>query len=74
MKQTLIIAVLSLVIFGSCKKDQAISAFNGLYMEASPIAGRSQLNFVNNKIVIKTETASSYKDTFYYSFTEAQPK
>jgi hypothetical protein len=68
MKQTLVIAALFFFIFSSCKKDKAISAFHGLYIEASPIAGRSQLNFINSKMVIKTETGSSYKDSFYYSF------
>jgi hypothetical protein len=51
------------------QKRETTSAFHGLYIEGSPIAGRSQLNFINSKIVIKTETGSSYKDTFYYSFT-----
>jgi len=69
MKQTFVVTALLFLIFSSCKKDKTISAFHGLYIEASPIPGRSQLNFINNKIVIKTETGSSYKDTFYYSFS-----
>ncbi len=69
MKQTLVITALFFLIFSSCKKDKTISAFHGLYIEASPIAGRSQLNFINSKMVIKTETGSSTKDSFYYSFT-----
>jgi hypothetical protein len=69
MKHTLVITALFFLIFSSCKKDMAPSTLHGLYIEASPIAGRSQLNFINSKIVIKTETGSSYIDTFYYSFT-----
>ena len=69
MKQIFVITILSFLMFSSCKKDKARSAFRGLYIEATPIAGLSQLNFINNKIVIKTETGSSYKDTFYYSFS-----
>lgn len=69
MKQLFVIAVLFFFIFSSCKKDKTPSDFHGLYIEASPIAGRSQLNFINSKLVIKTEPGSSYKDTFYYSFT-----
>lgn len=69
MKQTLVITVLFFLIFSSCKKDMTTSTLHGLYIEASPIAGRSQLNFINGKMVIKTETGSSYKDTFYYSFS-----
>ena len=69
MKRILVITALFFLIFSSCKKDRITGAFHGLYIEVSPIAGRSQLNFINSKIVIKTETGSSYKDTFYYSFT-----
>lgn len=69
MKQKLVIAALFILIFSSCKKDKTTSGFYGLYIENSPIAGRSQLNFINSKTVIKTETGSTYKDTFYYSFS-----
>jgi len=68
MKQTLVIIALFFLIFSSCKKEKT-SVFHGLYIEASPIAGRSQLNFINSNLVIKTETGSSTKDSFYYSFT-----
>ncbi|HXS58334.1 MAG TPA: hypothetical protein VN726_19520 [Hanamia sp.] len=69
MKQIFLITGLFFLIFSSCKKEATTNAFHGLYIEVSPIAGRSQLNFINSKIVIKTETGSSYKDTFYYSFS-----
>jgi len=68
MKRIFLVIAVFLLIFSSCKKEETISTLNGLYTEASPFAGRSQLNFINSKIVIKTETGSSYKDTFYYSF------
>lgn len=69
MKQIFLITALFFLIFSSCKKDITTSTFHGLYIETSPISGRSQLNFINSKMVIKTETGSSYKDSFYYSFT-----
>jgi hypothetical protein len=70
-----IFVIIALFLIFSCKKDRTSSAFpHGLFAEASPVAGRSQLNFINSKIVIKTETGSKYKDTFYYSFTADSSK
>ena len=69
MKQILVITALFFLLFSSCKKDITKSGLHGLYIEVSPIANRSQLNFISSKIVIKTESGSSYKDTFSYSFT-----
>jgi|SRR6185437_2125473 len=67
MKRIFVSTAVFLLILSSCKKDSALSTLHGLYIEASPYSGRSQLNFINSKIVIKTEKGSSYKDTFYYS-------
>jgi hypothetical protein len=68
MKLTLIFLGFFL-IFSSCKKEAINSPFKGLYTEDSPVSGRTQLNFINNNLLVKTEIGSSYKDTFYYSFS-----
>lgn len=38
----------------------------GIYLETSPVSGRSQLNFINGNTVIKSESNSSSEDEFYY--------
>ena len=68
MRQMFFIPALFLFAFASCKKNlNGIS--ENLYTESSPVAGRSQLNFINHNLVIKSETGSSYKDTFSYSIS-----
>jgi len=57
------------LLFASCKKDTNKISVNGLYSENSPVAGRSQLNFISSSLVIKSETGSNYKDTFSYSIS-----
>ena len=56
----------------ACNKNSSTSTVSGLYIENSPINGRSQLNFINGNLVIKTETGSNYADTFRYSITTAK--
>jgi len=53
----------------SCKKNTSTSSFDGIYLENSPVNGRSQLNFLSSSLVVKSEQGSSYADTFKYSFT-----
>lgn len=69
MRQILILLSLSTIIFVSCKKDTTNDFPHGLFIENNPVSGRSQLNFINNHLVVKSETGSSYKDTFIYSFS-----
>ena len=66
-KISVLVALLCLVV--SCKKDSA-SNVHGLYTES--VAGRSQLNFISSNVLIRTETGSGYKDTFYYSFSNGK--
>jgi len=53
----------------SCKKNTSTTSFDGIYLENSPVNGRSQLNFLSSSLVVKSEQGSSYADTFKYSFT-----
>lgn len=62
---TLIFGLLVLPIV-SCKKDTNKISVSGVYIESSPVAGRSQLNFIKNNLVIKSETGSSFRDSFMY--------
>lgn len=64
MKQLLkVIFIIS--FFAACKKNIS-SSIRGLYIEESPVNGRSQLNFINWNLVIKSERGSNYADTFKY--------
>lgn len=65
MKQFLI-ALIIISSFSSCKKDNS-NSIRGLYIENSPVSGRSRLNFINGSLVIKSESGSNYADTFRYS-------
>ena len=68
MKHTLTIIGLILLYSFSCTKINSICISNGFYIENIPIVGRSQLNFINNNRVIKSETGSNFRDTFRYTF------
>jgi hypothetical protein len=69
MKQVVAIVGLLFLSMLSCKKDSSSDALSGLYTEESPVAGRSQLRFISDKMVIKSEAGSNFKDTFTYSIT-----
>lgn len=60
--------ILILAIFNSCEKDEEINSqtLSGIYMETSPVNGRSQLNFIDENTVIKTEIESSTEDEYIY--------
>ena len=68
MKQILLVGLFVISII-SCKKNNSTTSFDGLYIENSPVNGRSQLNFLSSSLVVKSEPGSSYADTFKYSFT-----
>jgi hypothetical protein len=67
--QILFISGLLILSFSACRKDRNGISVKGLYTEISPVAGRSQLNFINSHIVIKSETGSRYQDIFRYSIS-----
>lgn len=51
------------------QKNNPSPSFDGVYIENSPVIGRSQLNFLNSSLVVKNEFGNSNTDTFTYSFT-----
>ncbi len=66
----IVLSGLLVAICLSCKKNAGSTiSLNGVYNESSPFSGRSQLNFTSNNLVIKSESGSIYKDTFYYSIS-----
>ena len=69
MRQMFLIPGLFLLSFAACKKDTSAISVSGVYTENSPVAGRSQLNFISSNLVIKSETASTFKDTFNYAIS-----
>jgi hypothetical protein len=73
MKHALTVIIFSIACLISCKKNSEFVP-NGLYTENSPFAGRSQLNFINNNTVIKTEAGSNYSDTYNYIISEGKIK
>ena len=63
---TLVIFVFTLTLL-SCKKDNNSITLSGNYTENTPFIGRSQLNFISNNLVVKSESGSNYRDTFSFS-------
>lgn len=57
-----------LVWMVSCNNDEEITTQNltGIYTETLPLIGRSQLNFINDNTVIKTESGITFEDEFTY--------
>ena len=39
---------------------------SGIYSETAPVSGRSELNFINENTVIKSEPENSIEDKFTY--------
>ena len=73
MKHAFTVIIFLIAGLISCKKNLGFVP-SGLYTETSPFAGRSQLNFINNNTVIKTETGSNYSDTYNYVISEGKIK
>ena len=69
MRQIFFIPALSLLFLVACRKDTNSISVSGLYTESSPVVGRSQLNFISDNLVVKSETGSNYKDTFSFSIS-----
>ena len=68
MKQLLLVGLFA-ISFTACKKNNSTTSFEGMYIENTPVSGRSQLNFLSGSLVVKSEPGSSSADTFKYSFT-----
>ncbi len=68
MQKVLLIGFLAIISISSCKKGASSSAsLSGKYTEYSPMSGETQLEFIPGNIMIKTETGSAYRDSFYYT-------
>jgi hypothetical protein len=65
-----LLALLPILLFATCKKDNSPVVVHGLYTENSPVSGRSQLKFINGSLVIKSETGSAFADTFKYTIKQ----
>jgi|GEM_PF-925628 len=68
LNKTLLTALVVLLL-ASCEKERNQVSVSGLYTENAPVAGRSQLNFINKSLVVRSETGSSFRDTFIYSIS-----
>lgn len=68
LNKTLLTALVVLLL-ASCEKERNQVSVSGLYTENAPVAGRSQLNFINKSLVVRSETGSSFRDTFSYSIS-----
>lgn len=71
MKKTLIAGLLA-ILFTSCKKNNSMPLFEGLYIEVSPISGASHMNFINGSLVVFSVPGTSVADTFKYSFRSSK--
>jgi hypothetical protein len=69
MKKTFTLLAFPVLLLFSCKKNNTSVISKGLYIEITPAAGRSQLNFIGNNLVVRSEKGSSVNDTFSYVFS-----
>ncbi len=68
----ILIAGLFAIAFASCKKNNSMPLFEGLYIEVSPIKGASHMNFINGSLVVFSEPGTSVADTFKYSYRSSK--
>jgi hypothetical protein len=66
MRTFLFIGLTILVGLYSCSKDEHTIILSGKFNEISPVSGRSQPEFIWDQILIKSETGSTFSDTFKY--------
>jgi hypothetical protein len=64
-------ALLVILILFACQKKDG-PGLHGTYTEHSPVAGRSQLEFIGDGKLVKREPASSFCDTFAYSLNNGK--
>jgi len=75
MKKLFFIILAIIAILSSCNKNEKDFIIpNGLFKEKSPVENRSQLEFINGNLLIKTEIDSSIKDTFHYEIVNDKIK
>ena len=67
MRRTLLFLSLASIVVSSCNKSKDAMP-SGLYTEQSPVAARSQLDFISGNRVVMSE-ANGGHDTFTYILT-----
>jgi hypothetical protein len=70
MRQLLI--GLMIISLAACKKSSSSVTLVGVFTESTPVTGRSQLNFIEGNLVVKSEIGSNFKSTFKYSITQTK--
>jgi hypothetical protein len=70
MTRIALLLLLSLSLIG-CKKDYS-DELKGLYAEVSPVAGRTQLQFLAKGVLIKSEKGSNTQDVFRYKINNGK--
>lgn len=72
MDKKVLIGIIILIGMISCNSDDdnASKSLSGTYTETLPINGRSELNFVNENTVIKTESGSAFGNEFTYELID----
>lgn len=75
MKRLFFAGLTIFIILSSCNKNEDKSILpNGLFTEKSPIENRSQIEFINGNLMIKSEVGSSFRDTFNYEIFNSKIK
>jgi hypothetical protein len=59
-----------LILSASCQENIASLHPQGSYVESDPVNGRSQLNFIDDHLVIKGKAGSTIEDTFNYQIKD----
>jgi hypothetical protein len=73
MKRLSFISLTILIILISCNKNDDKSDLpDGLFIEKSPVQDRTQLEFINGKLMIQSAVGSVYKDTFNFKISDGK--
>lgn len=60
-------SMLGILFLASCEKDINLLKVSGLYTEISPVAGATQLNFISDTIMVRSDSGSIVHDSFRYT-------
>jgi hypothetical protein len=73
MKRLLFAGLSILIILISCNKnDDKSNLPDGLFIEKTPVQDRTQLEFINGNLMIKSAVGSAYKDTFNFKISDGK--
>jgi hypothetical protein len=68
--RTFLLAACAVILICSCKKESTTISLSGIYTEQLPTPGRSQITFIDDKLLVKSEPSNNYRDTFYYNIKD----